>query len=337
MMIVLGIESSCDDSAASVVTSKKEILSNIILSQHKEHALYKGVVPEIASRAHLDYLETAIKLALKEANIELNDLSCIAATTGPGLIGGLIVGTMFGKAIASCSGKPFVAVNHLEAHTLTARLTNNIEFPYLMLLLSGGHCQFLIVHNLGNYELIGQTRDDAAGEAFDKLAKMLGLPFPGGPFVEEMASKGDPYKFPLPMPLCAPSELDLSFSGLKTAARIIIQNQQQISEEFTRDMCASFQYTILKILSYKISQAVKLYEHKSSKKQIVISGGVAANQYIISNLKLLAYEKGYELIAPPPQLCTDNAAMIAWTGIELFSKGYKSSLNEYPKARWSIF
>ncbi|NDB81955.1 MAG: tRNA (adenosine(37)-N6)-threonylcarbamoyltransferase complex transferase subunit TsaD [Alphaproteobacteria bacterium] len=336
-MIVLGIESSCDDSAAAIVTNKREILSNIILSQHKEHALYKGVVPEIASRAHLNYVEEAIRLCLKEANLKLSDISCIAATTGPGLIGGLIVGTMFGKAIAAASKKPFIEVNHLEAHALTARLSNNVEFPYLLLLLSGGHCQFLVAKGVGNCELLSQTRDDAAGEAFDKVAKMLGLHYPGGPIIETLAKEGDSNRFLLPMPMCGKGELDLSFAGLKTAVRVIINGTSSISDQFIRDMCASFQHTILKILSYKMVQAIELYQKKAQNKKIIISGGVAANQYLISNLQNLARQKGYELIAPPPQLCTDNAAMVAWTGVEKYTLGRQSSLNTCPKARWSIY
>lgn len=336
-VIALGIESSCDDTAASVVTSDKIILSNIILSQTKEHSAYKGVVPEIASRAHMNYLEFAITEALKVANVTLEDIDCIAATGGPGLIGGVIVGTMFGKAIASVTKKPFIAVNHLEGHALTARLTSDLEFPYLLALLSGGHCQFLVALGVGEYVLLGQTLDDSLGEAFDKVAKMLGLDYPGGPIVESLAKQGDHLRHKFPRALCDRQGCDFSFSGLKTSVRQLIQNNEDNSGGFVADVCASFQYTCLKILEYKIKEAIKLYEQIAKSKKLVIAGGVAANQYLISNIRNLLADLDYELVSPPINLCTDNAAMIAWAGIERFRRGETTSLDFCPKARWNLF
>lgn len=331
----LGIESSCDDTSASIVCSDKSILSNIVISQTKEHLPYNGVVPEIASRAHLNYLEFAIKEALKESGLELKDISCIAATGGPGLIGGVIVGTMYAKAIASVLNTKYIAINHLEGHALTARLTENVEYPYLLLLISGGHCQFYSVLELGKYILLGQTQDDALGEAFDKVAKMLGLDYPGGPIVEMLAKEGDPLKYKLPKSMCDRPGSDMSFSGLKTAVRLIIEKYSH-SENFIPDICASFQYTSTEILKYKINEAIKQYEHFSNKKRIVISGGVAANQYIKNELQEFLAQKGYALHSPPIHLCTDNAAMIAWAGIERYIAGNFSSIDFCPNARWQL-
>ncbi|MDX1923790.1 MAG: tRNA (adenosine(37)-N6)-threonylcarbamoyltransferase complex transferase subunit TsaD [Rickettsiaceae bacterium] len=338
MTLILGIESSCDDTAAAIVTSDRKILSNIVLSQVKEHMPYKGVVPEIASRAHMNYLEYAIKEALRVADVSMEEIDAIAATGGPGLIGGVIVGTMFGKALASCTGKAFIAVNHLEAHALTARLTHNIEFPYLLLLISGGHCQFLIAKNVGDFQLLGQTMDDALGEAFDKVAKMLELDYPGGPIIEKLASTGDPNKYKLPMPMCDREACDMSFSGLKTAVRILIQKQSELQDEnFLENLSASFQFTVLKILEYKILRAVHEYEKNFSNKKLVISGGVAANQYLMNSLKTTLKKRNYELISPPINLCTDNASMVAWAGMEKFTRGEFTPLNFCPKARWPIY
>ncbi len=336
-ILALGIESSCDDTAAAIVSSDKKILSNIVLSQTNEHLKYKGVVPEIASRAHMNYLEFAIKEALRVANVELKDIDCIAATGGPGLIGGVIVGTMFGKSIASVTKKPFIAVNHLQGHALTARLTSELEFPYLLLLLSGGHCQFLATFGVSDYKLIGQSLDDALGEAFDKVAKMLGLDYPGGPIVEKLALRGDEKKYILPKPMCDRPGCDLSFSGLKTSVRNLIQNSNDNSQQFISDLCASFQYTIYKILEYKIKEAIKIYEQIARSKKIVISGGVAANQYLISKIRYLVQSYDYELISPPIHLCTDNAAMIAWAGIEQYKLGNTTTLDFCPKARWPLY
>jgi len=335
---ILGIESSCDDTAASIVSSNKEILSNVVLSQTKEHLPYKGVVPEIASRAHMNYLDFAIKQALKDANFSLDDIDCIAATGGPGLIGGVIVGTMYAKALASALSKKYIAVNHLEGHALTARLTNNVEYPYLLLLVSGGHCQFLAILGLGNYVLLGQTQDDALGEAFDKVAKMLGLDYPGGPIIEERAKNGDKLRFKLPKSMCDREGCDLSFSGLKTSVRLLIEKEQKpVSESFINDICASFQHTSTEILKYKISEAIKLYEKLADSKTVVISGGVAANRHIFSELQEFLGSRNYALFSPPINLCTDNAAMIAWAGAERFKAGLFSSLNFCPRPRWPLY
>ncbi len=331
----LGIESSCDDTSASIVSSDKTILSNIVISQTKEHLPYKGVVPEIASRAHLNYLDFAIKQALKEAELELKDIDCIAATGGPGLIGGVIVGTMYAKALASVLKTKYIAINHLEGHALTARLTENLEYPYLLLLVSGGHCQFYSVLGLGKYILLGQTLDDALGEAFDKVAKMLGLEYPGGPIVESLAQKGDPFKYKLPKSMCDRPGPDMSFSGIKTAVRLIIERENNYPN-LIPDICASFQYTATEILKYKINEAIKEYEKHTNSKKIVISGGVAANQYIKNELKIFLAQKGYSLHSPPINLCTDNAAMIAWAGIERYYAGDFSALNFCPRARWQL-
>ncbi|MDX2050267.1 MAG: tRNA (adenosine(37)-N6)-threonylcarbamoyltransferase complex transferase subunit TsaD [Rickettsiaceae bacterium] len=335
-MLALGIESSCDDSAAAIVGFDKKIHANIVLSQVKEHMPYRGVVPEIASRAHMNYLDFAVKRALLEANIKLSDISCVAATGGPGLIGGVIVGTMYGKTISSVIKKPYIAVNHLEGHALTIRLCSDISFPYLLLLISGGHCQFVIVNNVRQYSIIGQTLDDAVGEAFDKVAKMLGLTYPGGPLVEEYAKKGDHKKFKLPLPLCDRAGADMSFSGLKTSVRNIIEAEKDICDQFIADICASFQDTIYKVLEFKIQEAMRIYEQKNAKKNIVIAGGVAANKYLSVGLANFVKTRGYKLHFPPGNLCTDNAAMIAWAGIENMKQGFKTNLNFCPMARWPL-
>jgi N6-L-threonylcarbamoyladenine synthase len=335
-IISLGIESSCDDTAASIVTSDKEILSNIVLSQIAEHQIYKGVVPEIASRSHMNYLEYAITEAIKESGISLEDISCISATGGPGLIGGVIVGTMFAKAISSVLKKPYIAVNHLEGHALTCRLTSEIEFPYLLLLISGGHCQFLGVKGVGDYILLGQTQDDSAGEAFDKVAKMLGLDYPGGPIIERLAKDGDENRFIFPMPMCDRVGCDMSFSGLKTAVRLLIE-KEEINDQTVKDVCASFQKTVYQILQYKIDEAIKEYEKYCQNSVLVIAGGVASNQYLINKIKSSLSLKNYSVNSPPLKLCTDNAAMIAWAGIERYKNNMLDNLSFCPKARWSLY
>jgi N6-L-threonylcarbamoyladenine synthase len=333
--IILGIESSCDDSCASIVMSNKTILSNIVLSQNKDHELFQGVVPEIAARSHMKNLEIALQKALEEAQVNISDINVIAATGGPGLIGGVIVGCMYGKALASVLKKPFIAVNHLEGHALTARLTDDVPYPYLLLLVSGGHCQFVEVKGLTQYKIIGQTLDDAAGEAFDKVAKMLRLPFPGGPEIEKKAKLGDPNKYSLPKPIINQPGCDMSFSGLKTAVRLLIE-QLPLSETVINDVAASFQYTVGQILSSKIMHAIAIYETTSKGKNFVIAGGVAANRYIRDIVENSVTQLGYRFIAPPINLCTDNAAMIAYAGLERFQAGLIDNLNFCPKARWSL-
>lgn len=329
---VLGIESSCDDSGAAIVTSKREILSNIVISQREQHELYQGVVPEIAARAHMQNLRVAIEKATRE----LGSLDAIAATSGPGLIGGVIVGCMIGKALASTLKKPFIAVNHLEGHVLTARLTHQVAYPFLLLLISGGHCQFIQVESLGRYKILGQTLDDAVGEAFDKVGKMMGLGFPGGPEIEKLAHLGDPYRYELPRPLLGKPGCDMSFSGLKTAVRLLITNLGKLSEQNMRDIAASFQRVTGEVLIAKLKEAMKMYEYYTAGKTVVLAGGVAANQFLRQALADTAEQQGFNFIAPPVNLCTDNAAMIAWAGVERLQNGFVNSLEFSPRARWSL-
>ncbi len=331
MTTILGIETSCDETAAAIVTSSREIRANIVLSQLAEHAAYGGVVPEIAARAHMESIERIIDEALKTANCSFSDLDAIAVTGGPGLIGGVIVGVMTAKAIASVHDKPFIAVNHLEGHALTVRLTNDVAFPYLMLLASGGHCQFLIVLGVGNYTLLGGTVDDALGEAFDKVAKMLGLPQPGGPAVEILAKAGNPNAFDFPVPMKGREGCDLSFSGLKTAVRLALPGARK------EDICASFQRTACDALIDRAKNAIAIFksQHPDSA-QFVLAGGVAANQTVRASLTGLLAEYGMELVAPPIKLCTDNAAMIAWAGVERFGQRMVDGMDFEPRARWPL-
>jgi N6-L-threonylcarbamoyladenine synthase len=313
MIKVLGIESSCDESAASVVTCQKQILSNVVLSQYNDHSLYKGVVPEIAARKHLDNLGLCIKESLKTAGVTLEQIDAISVTSGPGLIGGLIVGIMHARGLAHVARKPLININHLEGHILTARLTNNVEYPYIVLLVSGGHTQFISVKGAGQYNIIGQSLDDAVGECFDKTAKILGLEYPGGPEIEKLAQKGDPYKYDLPLSMVNKPGADLSFSGLKTATRLLIEKERD-KNNFVPDICASLQHTIAKILSLRAVNAVKILDYRP--KSFVIAGGVASNLYIRDYLQKSLMKLELSLVAPPVHLCTDNAAMIAWAGIE---------------------
>jgi N6-L-threonylcarbamoyladenine synthase len=343
-MIVLGIESSCDETAAAIVNDKKEILGQSLLSQ-EEHKIFGGVVPEIAARSHLDYIDEIIENCVKKSGIELKDIDAIAASSGPGLIGGVVIGVMAAKALSLALNKPFIAVNHLEGHALCARLTSDVEYPYLLLLVSGGHCQILIVKNVGEYERLGTTIDDAAGEAFDKVAKMLNLGYPGGPMIEKMASVGDENRFVLPIPLHKSGDCNLSFSGLKTAVRKIIESYSQdgniahtiINKQDTADICASFQYTATRCLCEKLELAIKTFKQKyPNGKHVVVSGGVAANSYLRNNLQNLATKHHLEFSAPPIKYCTDNGVMIAWAGLERFAKGYTNSLDFKPRPRWPL-
>jgi N6-L-threonylcarbamoyladenine synthase len=336
---ILGIESSCDDTGVAIVSSNKRILSNIVVSQLKEHAPYLGVVPEVAARSHMRNLEAAVKKALLEAQMSLQDLDAIAVTAGPGLIGGVIVGTMFAKGLASAAKKPFIAINHLEGHVLTTRLTSDVTFPYLSLLVSGGHCQFIAVLGIGKYKILGETLDDAVGEAFDKTAKILGLGFPGGPIIEKLAMLGKHDAYILPLSMTDRSGCDMSFSGLKTAVRRIVEEEQNLSEEFIRNICASFQYTASEILSRRSINAIKMFEkmdHPTNVKHFILSGGVAANMYLRQKLQYTVSTHGFNLIAPEISLCTDNAAMIAWAGCERLQLGIVNDLSFCPKARWSL-
>lgn len=336
MTTILGIETSCDETAAAIVNINREILANVVLSQTVEHAAYGGVVPEIAARAHMEHLEHIISEALTQAGCSFKELDAVAVTAGPGLIGGVIVGVMTAKAIASVHKKPFIAVNHLEGHALTVRLTNDVPFPYLMLLVSGGHCQFLTVHGVENYTLLGETMDDALGEAFDKVAKMLGLPQPGGPNVEKLALEGNPFAYDFPVPLKGREGCDFSFSGLKTAVRLALTNNELQTTHYA-DVCASFQHAACEALADRTRNAISMFKKRyPHAKDFVLAGGVAANQKIRATLTTLLAEYDMTLIAPPIKLCTDNAAMIAWAGMERFKLGLIDSLNFEPKARWAL-
>lgn len=343
-MIVLGIESSCDETAAALVNEKREILVETVLSQ-EEHKIYGGVVPEIAARSHLDHIEDIIEHTFQKAGIKPEDIDAVAATSGPGLIGGVVVGVMAAKALALALDKPFVAVNHLEGHSLVSRLTNDVEYPYLLLLVSGGHCQILAVKGVGEYERLGTTIDDAAGEAFDKVAKMLKLGYPGGPMIEKMAEIGNENRFALPHPLRGSGDLNLSFSGLKTAVRKIIESYDAdgniehviLSKQDTADICASFQKTATECLCDKLGKAADYFKQKYPEgKHLVVAGGVAANKYLRAHLEELANKKGLTFAAPPLKWCTDNGVMIAWAGLERFAKGYTNDLDFKPRPRWPL-
>lgn len=339
-MKVLGIETSCDETAAAIVGSDRRIYSNVVWSQVKEHVPYGGVVPEIAARAHINHIEPVLQKALDEAKIALADVDAIAATGGPGLIGGVIVGVMTAKALAAVHGKPFIAVNHLEGHALTVRLTDNIPFPFLLLLVSGGHCQFLVVRGVGHYEKLGATLDDALGEAFDKTAKMLGLGYPGGPAVEKLAKNGNPLAHVFPVPMKGRVDCNLSFSGLKTAVRTLalkLESEGGLSEKHKADICASFQRTVGESLVDRTENAIAAAKHSCPDiKHFVLSGGVAANQYIRGVLEKVTATHGLKLVAPPLALCTDNAAMIAWAGLELYQQQKTTGLDFEPRPRWPL-
>ncbi len=331
-MIVLGIESSCDETAVAVVRDDRKILSHIVLSQIEEHKCFGGVVPEIAARSHINHLDGVVLQALQNADLSFADIDGVAVTAGPGLIGGVIVGVMTAKAIASVHNKPFIAVNHLEGHALTTRLTDDVEFPFLLLLVSGGHCQILIVEGVGRYIKLGETMDDAVGEAFDKVAKMLGLEYASGAEVERVAKDGDENAFEFPIPLRHRKTMDFSFSGLKTAVRRIIEDNPNSQA----DICASFQKTVAKILTKRMEQAIDIYSQKYDNKQMVIAGGVAANQYIKEKMQAMTDKHGFSLHCPPIKLCTDNGAMIAWAGLERLRLGMTNTLDFVPKARWEL-
>ncbi len=342
---ILGIETSCDETAASVVLRDEdghgEIVSDVVLSQLEEHSVYGGVVPEIAARAHVEALDTLVEEALLRAGVTLADIDAIAATSGPGLIGGLLVGLMTGKAIARASGKPLYAVNHLEGHALTARLTDGLSFPYLMLLVSGGHTQLILVKDVGVYERWGTTIDDALGEAFDKTAKLLGLPYPGGPAVERAAKGGNPDRFSFPRPLVGEARLDFSFSGLKTAVRQAAQSIEPVTEQDIADICASFQKAISRTLKDRIGRGLARFKEQFAgtveNPALVVAGGVAANQTLRATLQELCDKTGFRFIAPPLQLCTDNAAMIAWAGAERMAAGLPADdLDVSPRSRWPL-
>jgi len=340
-MRILGIETTCDETAAAVVgigfDGRGEILSNEVLSQIAEHAAYGGVVPEIAARAHVEVLDRLIARALKAAGCTARDLDGIAVAAGPGLIGGVLVGLTTAKAMALVTRKPLMAVNHLEAHALTARLTDGIGFPYLLLLASGGHTQLVAVKGVGDYARIGTTIDDAIGEAFDKVAKMLALPYPGGPHVEREAAKGNPERFNLPRPMLGRPEPNFSLSGLKTAVRIEAERIAPLTTTDVSDLCASFQAAIVDVVVDRTRVALRTFRAiAGDPKALVVAGGVAANQTMRQGLQRLAVETGLRLVAPPLSLCGDNGAMIAWAGLERLRLGLIDDITAPARARWPL-
>ena len=341
----LGIESSCDDSAAAVVRchdgAAPEVLASVVQGQTALHAAFGGVVPEIAARAHAERLDGCVDQALAQAGVTLADLDGIAVTSGPGLIGGVLSGVMLAKGIAAGSGKPLLGINHLAGHALTPRLTDGLAFPYLMLLVSGGHCQFLIVEGVDRFHRLGGTIDDAPGEAFDKTAKLLGLPQPGGPAVEAEAALGDPARFPFPRPLLDRPGCDLSFSGLKTAllrARdALVAEKGGITVQDRRDLCAGFQAAVAAVLAEKTRRALAVYlDSAPEQPALAVAGGVAANTRIRALLETVCEDFQVRFVAPPLRLCTDNAAMIAWAGIERYRAGLGEAADLIARPRWPL-
>lgn len=340
-LTILGIETSCDETAAAVLRledGRPHVLSDVVLGQAAHHAPYKGVVPEIAARAHVEGLDGTIAAAMRDAGLGFADLDGVAATAGPGLIGGVMVGLLAGKAIALAHDKPLIAVNHLEGHALSPRLAEGgATFPYLLLLVSGGHCQFIAVLGVGEYRRFGSTIDDALGEAFDKLAKLLDLGFPGGPLVEKMAEKGDPKRFSLPRPLLRREGCDFSFAGLKTACAREVAALGALKEQDKADLCASFQAAVLDIIADRTANAMAQFDPMwGAKGRLVAAGGVAANKPIRAKLEQLAAARGYDFIAPPLKWCTDNAAMIALAGAERLARGFSDGLEVPARPRWPL-
>ncbi|GEK69015.1 tRNA N6-adenosine threonylcarbamoyltransferase [Paracoccus denitrificans] len=332
----LGIESSCDDTAAAVVRDDRSILASVVAGQAALHADFGGVVPEIAARAHAEKLDLCVEEALAQAGLRLSDLDGIAVTAGPGLIGGVLSGVMLAKGLAAGTGLPLVGVNHLAGHALTPRLTDGTPYPYLMLLVSGGHCQFLRVDGPEDFTRLGGTIDDAPGEAFDKVAKLLGLPQPGGPSVEAAARAGDARRFALPRPLLDRPGCDLSFSGLKTAVLRqrdeLVAAQGGLHEQDRADLCAGFQAAVAEVLAEKTRRALAL----APAPVLAAAGGVAANQTLRTALQAVAAEAGATFLAPPLRLCTDNAAMIAWAGIEAYEAGRRDGMDLAARPRWPL-
>ncbi len=340
-MLVLGIETTCDETAAAVVVrggdGSGQILSNIVHSQTDEHARFGGVVPEIAARAHVDLLDGIVASAMQEAGVEFEQLSAVAAAAGPGLIGGVIVGLTTAKAIAMVHDTPLIAVNHLEAHALTPRLTDALDFPYCLFLASGGHTQIVAVVGVGEYVRLGTTVDDAMGEAFDKVAKMLSLPYPGGPEVERAAASGDPKRFAFPRPMLGRPDANFSLSGLKTAVRSEAIRLMPLEPLDLNDLCAGFQAAVLELTADRLSVGLRLFHERfGPPRALVAAGGVAANQAIRGALQDVADKAGTTLIIPPPALCTDNGAMIAWAGAERMALGLIDTMDAPPRARWLL-
>jgi N6-L-threonylcarbamoyladenine synthase len=341
--LVLGVETSCDETAAAVVLRDKEghgrVLSSLVRTQWEKHRPFGGVVPEIAARAHVECLDLLVRDALREADVRLGDLSGVAATTGPGLIGGLIVGAITGKALALAAGLPFVGVHHLEAHALTVGLTEGVAPPYLLLLVSGGHTQLLIVRGVGAYERLGTTIDDALGEAFDKTAKLLGLGFPGGPAVERAASEGRADRFTLPRPMVGREELHFSFAGLKTAVRRTAEKLAPLTGQDVADIAAAFEAAVAASVADRCARAMDVAKERLGSGlplRFVVAGGVAANAKLRGDLQALCAARGFSFHAPPLDLCGDNAAMIAWAGAERLARGLIDPLNAPVRPRWPL-
>jgi N6-L-threonylcarbamoyladenine synthase len=343
--VVLGIETSCDETGVALVDAERRVLAELLHSQLERHAPYGGVVPEIAARAHVEILDILIERAMREAGVTFRDLAGVAATAGPGLIGGLLVGLITAKAIAAVHRLPLLAINHLEAHALTARLVigpgpeDRLDFPYLLLLVSGGHCQLLVALGVGRYRRLGTTLDDALGEAYDKAAKMLGLGFPGGPAVERAARVGDAARFSLPRPMLGQPGCNFSFSGLKTALRQTVERlgPRALEPPLLNDLCASFQAAVADVLLDRTRRAAELFRADYlSATTLVVAGGVAANAYLRACLARLAEELDLRLIVPPPALCTDNGIMVAWAGLERLALGLTDDLAAHARARWPL-
>ncbi len=341
--IVLGLETSCDETAAAVVArgadGQGRILSNVVRTQWERHRPYGGVVPEIAARAHVECLDMLTREAMREAGVGFSDLGAVAATAGPGLVGGLIVGLVTGKAIALACGRPLLAVHHLEAHALTVGLTEGLRPPYLLLLVSGGHTQLLIVRGVGDYVRLGTTIDDALGEAFDKTAKLLGLGFPGGPAVEQAARTGDAARFDLPRPMLGREELHFSFAGLKTAVRRTAERLAPLQEQDVADIAASFEAAVTEAVADRCARAMAVAAARlgaGAPRHFVVAGGVAANTRLRTALRALAEHQGFAFHVPPVSLCSDNAAMIAWAGAERLALGKVDALDASVRPRWPL-
>ena len=334
--LILGVESSCDETAAAVLSDTQGLLSNVVASQDDAHRPYGGVVPEIAARAHMGIIDSVIDRAVADAGVDYSDISAVAATSGPGLIGGVITGLMAAKGLASALGVPLIAVNHLEGHAVSARLTEDCPYPYLLLLVSGGHSQLLDVRGLGDYRRLGSTIDDAAGEAFDKTAKVMGLGFPGGPQVERWAAQGDPEAVPLPRPLLDRDSCDFSFAGLKTAVARAFEASDR-SDAAKADLSASFQRALADCLADRTARAMRTFaENHDGPHRFVVAGGVAANQELRSRLSETAQAHGFTALYPPLKFCGDNAAMIAQAGLERFEAGLTDTLGASARPRWPL-